>query len=54
MKPSLRRSKWIYEMYDLELGRESYGILKILYLEKLEVSVWKTRGSGSPYLVRIL
>jgi hypothetical protein len=30
MKPSLIQSKWIYVTHDLELGRESYVILKML------------------------
>jgi hypothetical protein len=39
MKPSLRRSKWIDETHDLELGRESYDILKMLEAAKLEVPI---------------
>jgi hypothetical protein len=46
MKPLLRRSRWIYETHDLELGRESYGILKMLQAVKSEVPVWETGGSG--------
>jgi hypothetical protein len=46
MKPSLRQSKWIYEMHDLDIGQESYDILKMFHAVKLEVPIWKTRGSG--------
>jgi hypothetical protein len=33
-------------MHDLELGRGSYGILKMLQGVKLEVPVWEVGGSG--------
>jgi hypothetical protein len=46
MKPSSRRSIWIYGIHDLELGRGSYDILKMHQAVKLEVPVWETRGSG--------
>jgi hypothetical protein len=46
MNPSLRRSKWIYETHDLELGRKSYVILKILQAVKSEALVWKIGWSG--------
>jgi hypothetical protein len=39
MKPSLRRSKCIYGTHNLELGRGSYDILKILHAAKPEVRV---------------
>jgi hypothetical protein len=45
MKPSSRRSKWIYGTHDVELGRGSYAILKVLQAEESDVPVWKTRGS---------
>jgi hypothetical protein len=34
MKPSSRQLKWIYGTHDLKLGRESYGILKMLQAVK--------------------
>jgi hypothetical protein len=40
MKPSSRRSKWIYGMHDLELERGNYGILKMLQAAKLEGPVF--------------
>jgi hypothetical protein len=43
MKPSSRRSKWIYGTHDLELRRGNYDILKTA---KPEVPVWETEGSG--------
>jgi hypothetical protein len=46
MKPSSRRSKWIHGTHYLELGQESYAILKMLKAAKLEVPVWKTGWSG--------
>jgi hypothetical protein len=36
IKPSLRRSKWIYGTHDLGLGRGSYAILKMLQAAKPE------------------
>jgi hypothetical protein len=33
-------------MHDLELGRGSNGILKMLHAAKPEVPVWETGGSG--------
>jgi hypothetical protein len=36
MKPSSRRSKWIYEIHDLMLERGSYDILKMLEVIKPE------------------
>jgi hypothetical protein len=38
MKPLSRQSKWIYGTHDLELGQESYGILKMLQTAKPEVT----------------
>ena len=40
MKPSSRRSKWIYGTHDLELGRGSYDILKMLQSAKPEGPVF--------------
>jgi hypothetical protein len=39
MKPSLRQSKWIYGMHDLDIGQGSYDILKMLHGVKPEVPV---------------
>jgi hypothetical protein len=46
MKPSLRRSKWVYGTYDLEVRQGSYGILKMLQAAKLEIPVLETGGFG--------
>jgi hypothetical protein len=40
MKPSSRWSKWVYGTHDLELGRGSYGILKMLQAAKPKVPVF--------------
>jgi hypothetical protein len=39
VKPASRWSKWIYGTHNLELGRESYDILKLLQAIKPEVPV---------------
>jgi hypothetical protein len=46
MNPSSRRSKWICGMHDLELGRGSYDIMKMLQTAKLEVPACENGGSG--------
>jgi hypothetical protein len=38
--PSSRRLKWIYRTHNLELGQESYVILKMLQAAKPEVPVF--------------
>jgi hypothetical protein len=45
MNYTSRRSKWIYGKHDLELERESYGILKILQAAKADDLIWETGGS---------
>jgi hypothetical protein len=47
LKPSSRRSKWIYGTHDLKHERGSYDILKRLQAAKTKVSVWETGGSVS-------
>jgi hypothetical protein len=53
IKPSSRRSKWIYGMHDLEFGRGSYDILKMLQATKPEVPVQETEGPVFTDQIRI-
>jgi hypothetical protein len=44
MNPSLRQSKWIYDTYDLEPERGSYGILKMLRLQHRRFRFGKSKS----------